>query len=124
MTGVSKYDLRGANIGSFADTVEAGGQQQTVQYNQAEQTTLPDWEVVMQVEELFLQLSHRAAQVPPHQRPQVVGKAIQKKARVNADFKARLLKALESGSTELIQVFTQNPYVRVPLALVKGWVAA
>ncbi|MFH7245786.1 MAG: pentapeptide repeat-containing protein [Spirulina sp.] len=124
MTGVSKYDLRGANIGNFADTIEAGGRQQAVQRNQsASQDTIPDWELVVQVESLFQQLSAQAAQVPPAQRPQVVGNALQKQALSNPAFKTRLLKALESGSGELVRVFAQNPYISVPLALVKGWMS-
>ncbi|MEA5448718.1 pentapeptide repeat-containing protein [Leptolyngbya sp. CCNP1308] len=123
MTGVSKYDMRGANIGSFADTVEAGGQQKSVQYNQHAMDTVSDFELVVQVEELLQQLAEQASQVPAHQRPQVVSNALQKKARVSPEFKARLLKALEAGSGELIRVFTQNPYISIPLALVKGWVS-
>ncbi|MBE9111784.1 pentapeptide repeat-containing protein [Nodosilinea sp. LEGE 07298] len=123
MTGISKYDMRGANIGSFADTVEAGGQQKSVQYNQHAMDTVSDFELVTQVEELLQQLAEQAAQVPAHQRPQVVSNALQKKARVNPEFKARLLKALEAGSGELIRVFTQNPYISIPLSLVKGWVS-
>lgn len=123
MTGVSKYDMRGANIGSFADTVEAGGQQKSVQYNQHAMDTVSDFELVIQVEELLQQLAEQAAQVPAHQRPQVVSKAIQKKARVSPEFKARLLKALEAGSGELVRAFTQNPYISIPMALVKGWVS-
>jgi hypothetical protein len=123
MTGVSKYDMRGANIGSFADTVEAGGQQKSVQYNQHAMDTVSDFELVIQVEELLQQLAKQAPQVPAHQRPQVVSNALQKKARVNPEFKARLLKALETGSGELIRVFTQNPYISIPMALVKGWVS-
>jgi uncharacterized protein YjbI with pentapeptide repeats len=124
MTGVSKYDLRGANIGSFADTIEAGGQQQSVQYNQHKVVTVPDWSVVVEMEQLFQQLSRKAAQVPAHKRPQVVASVIQKKAKANPDFKARLLKGIESGSTELMRVFVNNPYISVPMALVKGWVSA
>ncbi|WP_017302080.1 pentapeptide repeat-containing protein [Nodosilinea nodulosa] len=123
MTGVSKYDMRGANIGSFADTVEAGGQQKSVQYNQHAMDTVSDFELVVQVEELLQQLAEQAPQVPAHQRPQMVSNALQKKARVSPEFKARLLKALEAGSGELIRVFTQNPYISIPLALVKGWVS-
>lgn len=124
MTGVSKYDLRGANIGNIADTIEAGGRQQSVQRNHStSQDTIPDWELVIQVESLFQQLSTQSAQVPPDQRPKVVGQALQKKALSNPAFKARLLKALESGSGELVRVFAQNPYISVPLALVKGWMS-
>jgi uncharacterized protein YjbI with pentapeptide repeats len=75
------------------------------------------------VESLFQQLSTQSAQVPPDQRPKVVGQALQKKALSNPAFKARLLKALESGSGELVRVFAQNPYISVPLALVKGWMS-
>lgn len=124
MTGVSKYNLSGANIGNFADTVAAGGHQQSVQHNYQDMDTVTDWEVVVQVETLLNQLAAQSAQVPPHQRPQRVGQVIQKKATDNPDFKARLLKAIESGSGELVRVFTQNPYISVPMALVKGWVAA
>ncbi|NMF83200.1 pentapeptide repeat-containing protein [Nodosilinea sp. P-1105] len=124
MTGVSKYDLRGANIGSFADTIEAGGQQQSVQYNQHSMDTVPDWNVAIEMEQIFQYLSHKAAQVPAHQRPQVVANVIKKKASTNPDFKARFLKAVEAGSSELVRVFTKNPYISVPMALVKGWVSA
>ncbi|PZV04539.1 MAG: hypothetical protein DCF32_12260 [Leptolyngbya sp.] len=123
MTGVSKYDLRGANIGNFADTVEAGGQQKAVQHNDHGMDTVSDWDIVVQVEEMLQQLATQAPQVPAHQRPQAVSNAIQKKARLNPEFKARLLKAIEAGSGELIRVFTQNPYISIPLALVKGWVS-
>ena len=124
MTGVSKYDMRGANIGSFADTVEAGGQQKSVQYNDDHgMDTVSDLDLVIQVEQLLQQLAEQAPQVPAHQRPQVVSNALQKKARVSPEFKSRLLKALETGSSELMRIFTQNPYVSLPLALVKGWVS-
>ncbi|HSM81087.1 MAG TPA: pentapeptide repeat-containing protein [Nodosilinea sp.] len=123
MTGVSKYDLRGANIGSFADTVEAGGQQQAVQYNQHSMDTVSDHDLAVEMEQLFQYLSRKAAQVPAHQRPQVVAKVIRKKALASPDFKARLLKAAEAGSAELVRVFTSNPYISVPMALVKGWVS-
>jgi hypothetical protein len=86
--------------------------------------TAPDWDIVVQVEDLLQQLAAQASQVPAHQRPQVVSKALQKKARLSPEFKARLLKALESGSGELLRVFTQNPYISIPMALVKGWASA
>lgn len=124
MTGVSKYDLRGANIGNFADTIEAGGQQKAIQHNDHGMDTVSDWDVVVQVEELLQQLAAQAPQVPAHQRPQVVAKAIQKKARLSPEFKTRLRAAIESGSGELLLVFTQNPYISIPAALVKGWVSA
>lgn len=124
MTGVSKYDLRGANIGSFADTVAAGGQQQAIQHNQRTMDTVPDLGVVTEMEQIFQHLAAKAAQVPAHQRPQVVANVLQKKSQKNPEFKARLLKAVESGSAEMIRVFTQNPYVSIPMALVKGWAAA
>ncbi|PSR19365.1 hypothetical protein C8255_02745 [filamentous cyanobacterium CCP3] len=124
MTGVSKYDLRGANIGSFADTVADGGQQQVVQYNQSDDDTVLDLQTLKELEDIFRKLAGQASQVPAHQRPQVVGQVLKKKAIANPDFKQRLFQAIESGSAELIRVFTHNPYVSIPMALVKGWVTA
>ena len=124
MSGVSKYDFRGANVGSFAENVQAGGQQQSVQYNQAQLPSALGGDVSVEVEKIFRQLARQAAQVPAHQRSQVVAKVIQKKATANPEFKARFLKALESGSEELIRVFSQNPYISIPMALAKGWLSA
>lgn len=124
MTGVSKYDLRGANIGSFADTVQAGGQQRALQYNQSSMDTVPDWQIFLELEEIFDRLAHQATQFPPHQRPKVVANVLKKKAMANPDFKQRLFSAIESGSEELVRIFTHNPYISIPLSLVKGWVTA
>jgi len=124
MTGVSKYDLRGANIGSFADTVTAGGQQQSVQYNQADHDTVLDLQTLIELEEIFRKLASQAPQVPAHQRPQMVAQVLKQKATANPDFKKRLFQAIESGSAELIRVFTHNPYISIPMAMVKGWVTA
>lgn len=124
MSGVSKYDFRGATIGSFADTIESGGRQQSIQHNAAPVKAVPEWTVAAEIEQLLSQLAQQAAQVPPHQRPQVVANALEEKAKENPTFKARFLKAIESSSTELMRIFTSNPYVSLPMALVKGWVSA
>ncbi len=121
MSEVSKYDLRGSNIGNFADTVQSGAKQQTIQhhYSSEESKSLP--EVAAEIQQLLTQLAETSPAIPEAARQGIVAQAILQKAKGNPDFQKRLFSALESGSSELVRVFTSNPFVCVPLALVKGW---
>jgi uncharacterized protein YjbI with pentapeptide repeats len=121
MSEVSKYDLRGSNIGNFADTVQSGAKQQTIQHNNSieESKSLP--EVAAEIQQLLTQLAQTSPAMPEAARQGMVAEALLQKTKENPAFQKRLFSALEAGSSELIRVFTTNPYVSVPLALVKGW---
>lgn len=121
MSEVSKYDLRGSNIGNFADTVQSGAKQQTIQHNNLSEETKSLPEVAAEIQQLLTQLAEMSPALPEAARQGVVAQAILQKTKENPAFQKRLFSALESGSSELIRVFTTNPYVSVPLALVKGW---
>jgi hypothetical protein len=49
---------------------------------------------------------------------------LQSRMRTDPTFRDRFASAVKAGGAELIKVLTNNPFVSVPLEIVKGWLEA
>jgi hypothetical protein len=110
MSETSKYDLRGANIANFADTVQ--GDQKAVQHNYATPQNLA--EAAQEIQQLISQLT----QTYP------TNTEVEKKffvAQVDAEIKknSRLRTILITGGIELIKILC--PPLGIPIEMGKKW---
>jgi ElaB/YqjD/DUF883 family membrane-anchored ribosome-binding protein len=122
-----KYDLRGANIGNFADNVQ--GDQNATQYIYAQEQDLA--EAATKIQQLLTQL----AQTYPSQtdspeetlRERQI-EAVKREANRNPQFRDRLLKAAKAGGVEavkqLLDYVFKNPVASVVAEAVKAFVEA
>ncbi|WP_287735287.1 HEAT repeat domain-containing protein [Microcystis sp. M113S1] len=110
MSETSKYDLRGANIANFADTVQ--GDQKAVQHNYATPQNLA--EAAQEIQQLISQLT----QTYP------TNTEVEKKifvAQIDAEIKknSRLRSILITGGIELIKILC--PPLGIPIEMGKKW---
>lgn len=114
-----KYDLRGANIGNFADSVQ--GDQNATQYFYAPEQDLADAAIKIQ------QLLNQLAQTYPSPTDRQI-EAVKREANRNPKFRDRLLKAAKAGGVEavkqLLDYVFKNPVASVVAEAVKAFVEA
>jgi hypothetical protein len=114
-----KYDLRGANIGNFADSVQ--GDQNATQYIYAQEQDLA--EAATKIQQLLNQL----AQTYPSPTERQI-EAVKREANRNPQFRDRLLKATKAGGVEavkqLLDYVFKNPVASVVAEAVKAFVEA
>jgi HEAT repeat protein len=98
MSETPKYDLRGANIGNFSETVQ--GDQIFTQHNYA----------------------------TPQNLTEAAAESLHQELKRNPTLKSRLLNALKSGGTEALKIALEtvfkNPLVAIPVETIKGWIEA
>ncbi|MEH2184246.1 hypothetical protein [Nostoc sp.] len=58
------------------------------------------------------------------ERQAILKMEIRQKLKSNPTFRDRFINALKAGGVEMVKVFTNNPFVSVPLETVKGWIEA
>ena len=112
----SKYDMRGSTFGNFADTVQDGGKQQTIQHNYASEQNLAA--AAAEIQQLLNQL---AASNPNDEE---FAEAIRQEIQKNPTLKARLVNALKSGGLEALKAIFNHPVFSIPAETVKGWLEA
>ena len=91
----SKYDLRGANIGNFADTVRDNARQQANQYNSPEQKQNLA-EAASEIQQLLEQLSVTYPTTTMAEKSAVATKAVEAIEK-NPNQKAKIIKAVKAG---------------------------
>ena len=110
MSETSKYDLRGANIANFADTVQ--GDQKAVQHNYATPQNLA--EAAQEIQQLISQLTQTYPTNTEVEKQTFV-------AKVDAEIKKnyRLRSILITGGIELIKILC--PPLGIPIEMGKKW---
>jgi hypothetical protein len=110
MSEASKYDLRGANIANFADTVQ--GDQKAVQHNYATPQNLA--EAAQEIQQLISQLTQTYPTNTEVEKQTFV-------AQVDAEIKknSRLRSILITGGIELIKILC--PPLGIPIEMGKKW---
>ncbi|MEM9165333.1 MAG: pentapeptide repeat-containing protein, partial [Cyanobacteria bacterium P01_F01_bin.4] len=114
--GASKFDMRGAQIGSFAETVE--GDQIGTQHNYAtpEKQSLAD--AALEIQRLLKQLEETNPTATAAEQKAFVTAAIP------ATLRQRAVGALQSGGKAVVEEVLDNPYVNVAIAVIEGWQGA
>lgn len=108
-----KYDMRGAQIGSFAETVESD--QISTQHNYAtpEKQSLAD--AALEIQRLLKQLEETNPTATEAEQKAFVTAAIP------ATLRQRAVGALQSGGRAAVEELLDNPYVNIALAVIEGW---
>jgi hypothetical protein len=124
MSETPKYDLRGANIGNFAETVQ--GDQNATQYNYAAPQNLT--EAAAEIQKLLEQLAQSNPAIFVEQNQAVALETLHQEIKRNPTLKSRLLNALKSGGTEALKIALEaifkNPLVAISIETIKGWIEA
>lgn len=111
-----KNDLRGANVGNFANQVSGNARQQANQHIHLSESKKTLAEAAEEIQQLLKQLE----QTNP------TATELQKVAYVNDEttpsFKRRVTGALQaSGETAIDEFILENKYLKVVKAAIKGW---
>jgi HEAT repeat protein len=124
MSEAPKYDLRGANIGNFAETVQ--GDQISTQQNYAASQNLT--EAAAEIQKLLEQLAQNNPAIFAEQDQAEAIESLHQEIKRNPTLKSRLLSALKSGGTEALKIaletILKNPLVAIPVETIKGWIEA
>lgn len=124
MSETPKYDLRGANIGNFAETVQ--GDQISTQQNDAAPQNLTD--AVAEIQKLLEQLAQSNSAIGAEQDQTMALETLHQEIKRNPTLKSRLLNALKAGGTEALKIALEavlkNPLVAIPVETIKGWIEA
>ena len=110
MSETPKYDLRGANIGNFAETVQ--GDQKVIQHNYATPQNLA--EAAQEIQQLLAQLSQT---YPTHTEAekQIFATQVDEEIKTNS----RLRSILIAGGIELIKLLC--PPLGIPIEIGRKW---
>jgi HEAT repeat protein len=124
MSEAPKYDLRGANIGNFAETVQ--GDQNATQYNEAAPQNLA--EAAAEIQRLLEQLAQSNPMIVTEPDQKVALETLHQELKCNPTLKARLLNALKGGGTEALKIALEtvfkNPLFAISVETIKGWIEA
>ncbi|WP_404790137.1 HEAT repeat domain-containing protein [Altericista sp. CCNU0014] len=124
MSETPKYDLRGANIGNFAETVQ--GDQISTQQNYAAPQNLT--EAAAEIQKLLEQLAQSNPAISEEQDQNAALEILHQEIKRSPTLKSRLLNALKSGGTEALKLALEavfkNPLVAIPVETIKGWIEA
>ncbi|MDX2239590.1 MAG: pentapeptide repeat-containing protein [Leptolyngbyaceae cyanobacterium bins.302] len=109
-----KYDMRNSNFANFADTIQDGGKQQTVQHIYAPEQNLAA--AAAEIQQLL-------AVVNPKSDDEFA-EAVYREIQKNPTLKARLVNALKSGGLEALKAIFNHPAFSIPAETIKGWLEA
>ncbi len=79
-------------------------------------------EVVDEIRDIFERLYESYPYAHEMQKLNVLEMELQQKVKKDPTFKQRFISAAKSGGLELVKVVTDNPFISVPLEIVKGWI--
>jgi len=113
----SKYDQRGANIGSNVDTARDNARVQSVLHNYAPQQKQTLAEAAAEIQRLLKQLEETNPTATEAEQKAFINAAIPR------THKERFLNALQQGGKEALQEFLDNSYLNVAIAVIEGWKA-
>jgi uncharacterized protein YjbI with pentapeptide repeats len=116
----SKYDQRGANIGSNVDTVRDNARVQSILHNYAPEQRQSLVEAAAEIQALLRQLEQSYPTSTPLERQAVVTEAI-RRIESNPTLKMRVIGALKKAGTEGIKELVDHPLINIFLAAVEGW---
>jgi uncharacterized protein YjbI with pentapeptide repeats len=116
----SKYDQRGANIGSNVDTVRDNARVQSILHNYAPEQRQSLVEVATEIQALLRQLEQSYPTSTPLERQAVVTEVI-RRIESNPTLKMRVIGALKKAGTEGIKELVDHPLINIFLAAVEGW---
>lgn len=119
MPETPKYDMRGSHFGNFADTVQEGGKQQTIQHIYASDQRQNLAEAAVEIQQLLDRLATTNF-ASDEERSEAIYKEIQK----NPALKTRLINALKSGGLEALKAVFNHPLFSISVETVKGWLEA
>jgi hypothetical protein len=72
--------------------------------------------------EILGQLAQRYPKASKIQKQTVFQMEFQQRMRENPTLKARFLSSVKAGGYELVKVLTNNPFVSVPIEMVRAWI--
>ncbi|MBD1903477.1 pentapeptide repeat-containing protein [Trichocoleus sp. DQ-A3] len=116
----SKYDQRGANIGSNVDTARDNARVQSILNNYAPEQRQSLLDAAAEIQQLLQQLEQSYPTNTPLERQAVVTEAI-RHIESNPTLKARVIGALKKAGTEGIKELVDHPLINIFLAAVEGW---
>lgn len=76
------------------------------------------------VTEMLRQLARRYPKASEIEKQTVFQMELQQKMRENPTLKARFLSSVKAGGYEVAKVLTNNPFVSVPIEMVRAWLEA
>ncbi len=88
------------------------------QGSQSEENYLLDLRVIMD------ELAEEFPGASIKDKRNILKREIKNAFQTKPTFKHRFISAVKAGGSELIKVLTNNPFVSVPLEVVKGWLEA
>ncbi len=106
--------------GSFQGVANSGDN--SIIYNNSEHST--DNDVSKILADILGQLAKRYPNASEVHKQTVFQMELQQKMQENPTLKQRFLSAVKTGGVELAKVLTNNPFVSVPIEIVKGWLEA
>jgi hypothetical protein len=113
MSDSPKFDFRGANVGSFAETVH--GDQKAIQHIYAPEQKQSLSEAANEIQKLLQQLEKVNPEATETEKVAYVN------SKTTPTLKVRAVSALQAGGEAAIEEFLDNPYINVGKAVVKGW---
>lgn len=116
MSDSPKYDLRGAKIGNFAETVH--GDQKSVQHNYAEQPSLA--ETVQEIQALLDQLSKTYPTTTLDEKEKLADVAIAQ-IDTNPPLKAKLIAVMRAMGFETVKQAINHPVAEIFMAGIEAW---
>jgi negative regulator of replication initiation len=113
----SKYDQRGANIGSNVDIARDNARVQSVLHNYAPEQKQTLAEAAAEIQRLLKQLEETNPTATEAEQKAFINAAIPR------THKERFLNALQQGGKEALKEFLDNSYLNVAIAVIEGWKA-
>ncbi|MBE9064099.1 pentapeptide repeat-containing protein [cf. Phormidesmis sp. LEGE 11477] len=109
----SKYDLRGANVGSLVDTAQSGSRVQAILHNYAPEKRESLATAANEIQELLDQLSksYPGTEVPMQAVAQI---------QANPKMMERIVGALRGGGKAAIEELVDHPALSIVLAAIEG----
>jgi uncharacterized protein YjbI with pentapeptide repeats len=109
-------DLKGANLGNFANKVADNARQQANQHIYASEQKQTLAEAAAEIQRLLKQLEQSNPTATQAERITYVND------ETTPSFKRRVVGALQAGGETAIEEFLDNPYVNIGKAIIKGWI--
>jgi hypothetical protein len=110
---------RSINIsGNFEGVVSTGD------YSVVNQSIAKVNDVANELQSIMQELEATHFLISSLERREILRLEISNRMRNDPTFRDRFINALKSGGVELVKVFTNNPFVSVPIETVKGWIEA
>ena len=111
----SKYDLRGAKVGSIVDTAQDGSYQEINQFNYSSEQEQILAQALADIQKLLKQFEKNNPDATEEE------KIIYLNDNTTPSFKRRVIGALQAAGETAIEEFLDNSYVNIGKATIKAW---